>query len=72
MESKMNKIFFLFFMVLSPLVSAENKYCNNVNETRQLEQEIISPDRSGYKVVENGRLFFLVPQMKNARLEIFL
>jgi hypothetical protein len=60
MEPKMNKHFLFFVLMFLPLFSIANTYCDDLNEKHDLEQEIIPSDKSGYKVIANSRLFFLV------------
>lgn len=69
----MNKIFLLFILIFSPLFSIANTYCDNLNEKRELEQEIIPSDKSGYKVIANGHLFFFsAPDVKCKMKDIFI
>lgn len=53
----MKNLLFALLFVLSPF-SMANIYCDNLNQNENSQQEIIPSDKSGYKVIEDKRLYF--------------
>lgn len=69
----MKNIFLLLVVMCLPLASIASQYCDNLSEGHQSGQEIIPSDKSGYKVIENKRLFFFsAPDEKCKMKNIFV
>lgn len=69
----MKKLFFLLALMFLPLISIANQYCDDLNESHQSEQKIIPSDKSGYKVIEDNRLYFFnAPNEKCKMKDVFI